>query len=186
MLFQSLLDFFDNTKVSIIITFSKVIVRIESEQEAIEWSDFFRIEFAPEPFSKQIVFLIENASLFVDIWNSLLEYVFVRLRDISNQEITKNNEQESDHENPHDPDHQSHESGELNVNRVLAKLLLVDNLHPVRIAWLCCLPDSVPESVNVILNDGIIFLYKLSTREICYPLCFCWLLGISGTVTAPF
>jgi hypothetical protein len=36
MLFQSVLDFFDNTKVSIIITISKVIVCIEGEQEAIE------------------------------------------------------------------------------------------------------------------------------------------------------
>jgi hypothetical protein len=62
---------------SINLIFSKVITGIEGEQEAIERLDFICIESPPEPSSVQVELFIKNASLFIDVWNSLFKNVFI-------------------------------------------------------------------------------------------------------------
>jgi len=173
---------------SICVIIPKVIVGIECKNEAVEWLDLWCSKCTPEPSSEQIVLFVKNASLAVDVWNSLFKNVFVWLRDIGYQEITKDDEKESDQEDPHNPNDHSHSSGKLYISSLRSfkltkwiRFLFVDNIHPIWIAWWSSLSYSVPEGVNVILDDWIVLSNKLSTgKEIL------WTFSHSSWITSSF
>ena len=58
--------------------------------------------------------------------------------------------------------------------------LLVNNFHPVGIAWRSGLTNSIPECVDIILNDWILFAHTFSILKVF----FCWLsISISIAIT---
>lgn len=76
---------------------------IKSKKEAIKRFDPFLIKSPKKPSSKQIVFFIQNASLRVNFRNSIFKHIFIRLRNIGNQEITQNDKKECYEEDPQNP-----------------------------------------------------------------------------------
>lgn len=95
-----------------IITSVLGFIEISSQKKAIELLQFITTIWtrsSTQKVSKEIVFIIQSASLVVDVSGLVFKHIFITLRDIGNQEISKNNKQEDDdnyEECPNANDHQ--------------------------------------------------------------------------------
>ena len=53
--------------------------------------------------SKQVILIIQNTSLLVNVLDLVFKYVFIALWNVSNQEVTKDDEQKYNNYNPEYP-----------------------------------------------------------------------------------
>jgi hypothetical protein len=111
---KNALNFLDDTNVSVVSAIILSFVEVSSQNERVEGlhlPEFAFWEVAAHETSEEIVFIIQNASLRVHVSDLVFKDVFITLRDISNQEITKYDEQENDNDNKENPDAQNHKLG---------------------------------------------------------------------------
>ena len=111
---ENALNLLDDTDVSVVSVAFQVFVEVSSQNKTVERLHLPVIDIwegATHETSEEIVFIIQNASLRVHVSDLVFKDVFITLRDISNQEITKYDEQENDNDNKENPDAQNHKLG---------------------------------------------------------------------------
>ena len=110
---QNVLDFPDDTNVAVLFLFySTFIEEVRCQHIAIEFLhlvSWIVWEVFTHVMHEEVILIIQSASLGVSVHNPFFEYIFITLRDVSNQEITKDDEQENDNHNPEGPDERNHD-----------------------------------------------------------------------------